>query len=127
VDVDIVINISSNIVFTESYVCQKLNKKSVISFMQILFIMPVLKLSRRTMFILPHPRERHYPKIVVVVVFVSFVFVIVIITINAASAATATATTLMYHLFNDTIISCYHTASNSKATMYVDESVNNLT
>ena len=29
-------------------VCRKLNNKSVISFMQILFIMPVLKLSRRT-------------------------------------------------------------------------------
>ena len=31
-------------------VCQKLNNKSVISFMQILFIMPVLKLNRRTVY-----------------------------------------------------------------------------
>ena len=30
--------------------CQKLNNKSVISFMQILFIMPVLKLSRPTVY-----------------------------------------------------------------------------
>ena len=32
-------------------VCRKLNNISVISFMQILFIMPVLKLSRRTVYI----------------------------------------------------------------------------
>jgi len=31
-------------------VCRKLNNKSVISFTQILFIMPVLKLSRRTVY-----------------------------------------------------------------------------
>jgi len=31
-------------------VCRKLNNKSVISFRQILFIMPVLKLSRRTVY-----------------------------------------------------------------------------
>ena len=30
--------------------CRKLNNKNVISFMQILFIMPVLKLSRRTVY-----------------------------------------------------------------------------
>jgi len=33
-------------------VCQKLSNKSVISFTQILFIKPVLKLSRRTVYIL---------------------------------------------------------------------------
>ena len=32
-------------------VCRKLNNKSVISFTQILFIMPVLKLSRRTVYV----------------------------------------------------------------------------
>jgi len=31
-------------------VCRKLNNKSVISFMQILFIMPVIKLSRHTVY-----------------------------------------------------------------------------
>jgi hypothetical protein len=32
-------------------VCRKLNNKSVIFFRQILFIMPVLKLSRRTVYV----------------------------------------------------------------------------
>jgi len=36
-------------------VCRKLNNKSVISFMQILFIMPVLKLSRYTVYITQPP------------------------------------------------------------------------
>jgi len=38
----------ANLLYSRRDVCQKLNNKSVISFTQILFIMPVLKLSRRT-------------------------------------------------------------------------------
>jgi hypothetical protein len=34
-------------------VCRKLNNKSVTSFTQIIFIMPVLKLSRRTLYAPP--------------------------------------------------------------------------
>jgi hypothetical protein len=36
-------------------VCRKLKNKSVISFIQILFIMPVLKLSRHTLYVSSHP------------------------------------------------------------------------
>jgi len=37
-------------------VCRKLNDRRVISFTQILFIMPILKLSRRTV----HSTRRHF-------------------------------------------------------------------
>ena len=39
-------------------VCRKINNKSVISFTQILFVMPVLKLSRRTVYNCP-PEDGH--------------------------------------------------------------------